>query len=74
MLFCISLTKISISIVQYEGRLHRAVLDGDGSLQAAQDPAAQQRSHLLLPLPGLRIFQMTIGGFIHIAKMKFLIS
>ena len=29
-----------------------SVPDGDRSLQAAQNPAVKQRSHLLLPLPG----------------------
>ena len=29
-----------------------SVPDGDRSVQAAQNPAVKQRSHLLLPLPG----------------------
>jgi hypothetical protein len=48
--------------IQYEGRLHRAVSDGDRSLQATQDPAPQQRSYLLLSLPGLNFFNRRVYG------------
>jgi hypothetical protein len=47
---------IGVGGIQYEGRLHRAVSDGDRSLQATQDPAPQQRSYLLFSLPGLNFF------------------
>ena len=32
-------------------QLHRADPDGDGPVQAAEDPASEQRPYLLLPLP-----------------------
>ena len=33
------------------GQIYRAMPDGDGSVQAAEDAEAEQRPHLLLPLP-----------------------
>ncbi len=32
-------------------QLHRADSDGDGSVQAAEEPEAEQRPRLLFPLP-----------------------
>lgn len=39
-----SLTRASV-------QLHRADSDGDGPVQAAEEPEAEQRPRLLLPLP-----------------------
>ena len=35
-----------------------SVPDGDGLVQAAENPATKQRSHLLLPLSGLLILHL----------------
>ncbi len=39
------------SLTRAAFQLHRADADGDGPVQAAEDPEAEQRPHLLFPLP-----------------------
>lgn len=48
--------EVSLNCIQHvlnlrNPQLHRSGPDGDRSVQAAEDTAPQQRSHLLLPVP-----------------------
>ena len=51
--------------------------DGDRSVQAAEDAAPQQRSHLLLPLPGYTSFYQfyAVGStFLALQSMLYIVS